>query len=384
MRLSSDEWQKVKEHYNVDRLWSWSMIDKFTTSPFEYFLKYIQKVKEDNDNCAYAPLGGVCHNIIEDLYSGNIKYEDMIKRFEDGFTTIVDIAGFKFDRNDAEKDTKIKDKYHNDLKHFFLNHKVLDGNLQLEKFITINIDKNIFVGYIDAIYKDEDGNYTIIDWKTSTKYSSKVAEEKCGQLVVYAIGLIQNGIPINKIRICWDFLKYVTITYKQANGATKTRDIERIKIGESLQSNAKMWLRKSGYDTNETDRYLKQLLDCNDIRCLPEKIQEKYIINDCFVYVPLTQKFIDNWTDEIITVVKDILMREKDYNETKNNKSFWDSDDHVKSESYYFATLCGYSANLHLPYKKYLESLDTDNNILMQSNISINDNDVDLSWLDEL
>lgn len=34
-------------------------------------------------------------------------------------------------------------------------------------------------------------------------------------------------------------------------------------------------------------------------------------------------------------------------------KEFWDSDDQVEKQSYYFSTLCGYSPNVHLPYKKY-------------------------------
>ena len=38
----------------------------------------------------------------------------------------------------------------------------------------------------------------------------------------------------------------------------KTREVERCKIGESLQSNAKAWLKAGGYDV---DKYLK-LLPC--------------------------------------------------------------------------------------------------------------------------
>lgn len=83
-----------------------------------------------------------------------------------------------------------------------------------------------------------------MDWKTSSIYKGKKAENECGQLVVYAIGLNQQGVPMDKIRICWNFLKYVSIQYEQANGAVKTREVERCKIGESLQTNAKMWLKK--------------------------------------------------------------------------------------------------------------------------------------------
>ena len=241
----------------------------------------------------------------------------------------------------------------------------------------------------------------IVDWKTSTKYSGKTAEEKCGQLVVYAIGLNQTGIPMDKIKICWNFLKYVSIQYEQANGAVKTREVERYKIGESLQANAKTWLKKLGY-ANEADDYLKALLDTNSIDCLPEDVQKKYVISDCYVYIPLTEELINKWKETIILTIKDVKLREQDYKETKNDKVFWDTNESVQSQSYYFSTLCGYSPNLHLPYKAYLDRLEaTQNgggmfsgvgseNVVTNTteNVICNkpneDGDIDLSWLNNI
>ena len=212
---------------------------------------------------------------------------------------------------------------------------------------------------------------------------------------MYAIGLSQAGVPIDKIKICWNFLKYVSIQYQQKNGAVKTREVERYKIGESLQSNAKMWLKAFGYE-DEADEYLKLLIDTNNIEVLPEEVQEKYVMSDCYVYVPLTKELIDKWENEIISTIKDIAMREKDYQNTESEMCFWDTDESVQSQSYYFSTLSGYSANLHKPYKAYLDRLDAakndvnvfdgvgsevDDNVVMISN---NMCDTDLSWLDNI
>ena len=192
-------------------------------------------------------------------------------------------------------------------------------------------------------------------------------------------------------------MKYVSVQYQQKNGTIKTREVERCKIGESLQSNAKMWLKAFGYE-DEIDDYLKLLIDANNISVLPEEVQEKYIISDCYVYVTLTQELIDKWTNEIVSTINDISMREKDYDETESEMCFWDSDESVKSQSYYFATLSGYSANLHKPYKAYLEKLDAaknglnlfagigseiDNNVVVTDKV-IHKNDIDLSWLDNI
>ena len=81
---------------------------------------------------------------------------------------------------------------------------------------------------------------------------------------------------MNKIKIAWNFLKYVTVQYEQANGTIKTRDIERFELGEKLQSNLKVWLKKLGYE-DQMDEYLKMVIDTNSIECLPEDVQAKYV-----------------------------------------------------------------------------------------------------------
>lgn len=400
-RLTSEELQTLMKNEGVSRIWSWSKWNCFHTSPYEYFLKYILHKKEDRTDCIYTTTGGIAHDIMERRYTGKLPYEQMIDDFEDGWVTAFNIAEMKFDRNSPEKNDKISQKYYENLKHFFMNHTPLKYKPVIEQFVKAKIGDNLFQGYIDVCFKDDEGNFNILDWKTSSIYKGKKAENECGQLVVYAIGLNQQGVPMDKIHICWNFLKYVSIQYEQANGAVKTREVERCKIGESLQTNAKMWLKKLGY-ADQVDDYLKLLLDTNDIECLPKEVQEKYIISDCYVYVPLTDELINRWKETIISTINDIELREKDYEETHSDKAFWDTDESVEAQSYYFSTLCGYSPNLHLPYKAYLErtekakdgdvfsgvgSSTVENSPVAQTNKVIHQKDtenVDLSWLDNI
>lgn len=400
-RLTSEELQTLMKNEGVSRIWSWSKWNCFHISPYEYFLKYILHKKEDRTDCIYTTTGGIAHDIMERRYTGKLPYEQMIDDFEDGWVTAFNIAEMKFDRNSPEKNDKISQKYYENLKHFFMNHTPLKYKPVIEQFVKAKIGDNLFQGYIDVCFKDDEGNFNILDWKTSSIYKGKKAENECGQLVVYAIGLNQQGVPMDKIRICWNFLKYVSIQYEQANGAVKTREVERCKIGESLQTNAKMWLKKLGY-TDQVDDYLKLLLDTNDIECLPKEVQEKYIISDCYVYVPLTDELIHRWKETIISTINDIELREKDYEETHSDKAFWDTDESVEAQSYYFSTLCGYSPNLHLPYKAYLErtekakdgdvfsgvgSSTVESSPVAQTDKVIHQKDtenVDLSWLDNI
>lgn len=390
-RLSYEEIEKIKKQHGVTRVWSWSRMNTYMTSKFEYLLKYILKSKEDRCDSCYTTLGTVCHDTLDRFYEGEIEYEDMIDDYNDGFTTAITIAELKFNRSDEEKNKSIGEKYNENLVHFFKNHTVYKYKLLVEKPIVVNIDGNVFVGYIDALYKDDDGYYHIIDFKSSSIYTGKTLEENSGQLTIYAIGLHQMGIPYDKIKAQFNFLKYCTIKYEQKNGAIKYRNVERCKIGESLQSNAKTWLKHFGY---EPDEYLKMLLDTNGIDCLPEEVKEKYEITDCHVDVDLSDKAIKKWFDIVTDTLIDIEMREKDYEETKSLQCFWDDEESVQAQSYYFANLCAYSATKHLPYKAYLEKFEAaqKNNdmfggLLGSTSSKVIDNksdEVDLSWLNNI
>ena len=394
-RKTGEELEQVKRKYGVDRLWSWSRFNSYHNSPYEYFLKYIRCIDEDRQDCIYTVTGGMSHEIMENLYLGKIKYEDMDSEFEDAWMT-AGIAELKFDRNDSEKNKKIAEKYYKNLKHFFNNHHTIPYKVEIERFISVLIGKNVFQGYIDVCFKDNDGCFNILDWKTSSIYKGEKALNECGQLVVYAIGLHQMGVPYEKIKICWDFLKYVKVDCEQANGKWTTREIDRCEIGNKLQTSVKMWLKKLGYE-NELVEYLDMLAQTNDIKCLPKDVQAKYKFHDCIVYVDLTQELIDRWVTDITNTIDEIIEKEEKYETEKlidkenAEMVFFDTPEQVEKQSYYFSTLCAYSPNLHKPYKKYLDVLATQQNgddffSGVGSGISENNDvkDEDLSWLDNL
>ena len=391
-RLSKEELDEIKEKYGVDRLWSWSRMNTFVNSKYEYLLKYILKAKEDRCDSCYTTLGTICHDTLDRFYEGKIEYEDMIGEYEDGFTTAIVIADLKFNRSDEEKNKSIGEKYNENLIHFFKNHEVYKYKLLIEKPIVVNVNGNVFIGYIDALYKDEDGYVYPIDFKSSSIYTGDKLAENSGQLILYSIGLSQMGVPLDKLRPQFNFLKYCTVQYQLKKGDVKYRNVERCKLGESLQSNARTWLKHFGY---EPDEYLKQMLDTNGIDCLPDEVRAKYEITDCHVDVELNEKVVEKWKKHINVTLKDIELREQDYQDTKSDKCFWDDEDSIKKQNYYYSNLCGYSANKLLPYKEYLEKLEASKNGDIFGNLGMstttstnkvieNKNEVDLSWLDSI
>lgn len=399
MRLTEEEIKQIKKRFGVNELWSFSKFDSYRTSHYEWMLKYLKHAKEDNEKVsAYAPIGGIVHDITEKLYEGNIKYEDMYDEFDDLWITNIDVVGLVFDRNDSDKNNNIKNKYYNDITHFFTHYQMLPYKMHNEEFVAIKITDDIVMqGYIDAWYKDDEGYYNIVDYKTSTKYSGKAIRDHAAQLVLYSEGLRQSGIPKDKIRCCWNFLKYVNVDCEQVNGKIKTRTVERFEIGNKLKAPVKVWLKKLGYE-NDMDDYLEQLVLTNDIACLPEDVQKKFVIHDCYTYVDDIWDFYEELKEEIVETIAEIREKTRKYKALKAEKNdeaaeqlFWDDEETIKAQSYYFNNLSGYSIKTIRPYKSYLDNLQKqkEGNIFTGlSNQNNNNKDEidedDLSWLDSI
>lgn len=390
MRLSYEEINKLRESLGTDRLYSWSSINCVRNSLYEYYLKYILHKPEDRDDSIYKVTGGITHTILEDFYGKKIGYDDMVNEFEDGWTLAFDVAELKFNRKDGNRNKSIADKYYFDLQSFFKTHEIINDDMKIEEFITVKIGDQYYQGYIDSLIKDEAGNYTILDWKTSSIYKGEKARNECGQLVMYAMALHQKGIPYSQIRIGWNFLKYMCVTVQSKNGTKKVREIERYELGDKLQANAKMWLKEFGY-TDKLTEYLDELAQTNDINVLPEEVRAKYELHDCYVYVPITEELLEQWTTYIIDTEKRIRQLETEYetlravgNFEEADKLWWEDEESIKKQSYYLLNLSGYSPKLHKPYKAYLDKLNnnTDDDLLKKDEKKEEIDNMD--WLNDL
>lgn len=394
IRKTREELNEICKNLNVKVLDSWSKYHCYKQDKWEAFLKYVLHEKEDRTNGIYAVSGGYCHDIIEKLYSGEIEYKDMINLYEDSLLT-MNIAELKYDRNDAEKNERIANKYENCVRHFFQNHNVIEQPHRIEHFITIRIcDDIVLQGYIDFLftekYLDDNGNektrIRIVDWKTSTRYSGKKIDQESGQLLIYAEGIRQAlGIPLEDIICEWNFLKYVTVTYEQKNGKKKDRYIERNVIGESLVNTAKMWLKEFGYE-DDIDFFVDKMVLENTLDYLPEEVRSKFEIKDCYVQVPLSEEKIDELKSDIADTIHEFREKEKEYKETEDEMLFW--QDVTDADAFRLATISSYSRKLHKPYDVYLKEQEMFKMNTEDGFDEIEKNDVEeddlLSFLDSL
>ena len=360
-RKTSEELKNICTKLGIDTLWSWSRYHFYKQDKWEYYLKYVLHEKEDRTNSIYCVSGGNVHDIIENLYTGKIKYEDMPEAYEDSLFT-MNCAELKYNRSDSEKNDTIADKYENCIRHFFKHHQMIRYPHKAEHFITIKISDEIYMqGYVDMIYIepyiDEEGNgrkrVHIVDWKTSTLYQGRKINEECSQLVIYAEGIRQAlNIPLEDIICEWNFLKYVTVTIEQKNGNKKDRYIERNAIGESLVNTAKMWLKYFGYE-DDTEKYIDDMILNNNIDCLPYEVRAKFKIHDCYVQIPLNESKIEELKQDIVKTVEEIDYKKTKYDNTKDENIFW--QEVTDADEFRLQNLSGYSRKLHKPLDEYLK-----------------------------
>jgi hypothetical protein len=352
-RKTKNEMDEIKKKNNSHYAWSWSRYNSSKTNLYLYFLKYVENIQEDLIGNLYSNLGNVLHDCIERIHLGEITREEAIEIYKDAVLEL-DVMGFTFNRNDEEQNDNIARKYNYSNLHFLENFKLMTGeNQEAEAFMECKIGKQLFIGYIDH-KMIEDGKTIITDWKSSTIYTGKKISKEAGQLLLYAYSEMQKGVSIEDIKCRWCFSKYCTVSIPLANKSTRQSNMLRCEIGSKLYSSVSMWLKKYKYSEIEIEGYLDSLVMTNDLNVLPKEISSMYEINDCFVYIDITQEAIDELVEDMQAQVVKLIKLENEYSKNKDKMIFYEE---VTPETEYFhANLSGYSIKYNLPYKNWLDN----------------------------
>ena len=159
-----------------------SSLQLFDECEKRYEMKYIHNMPDPTpQSWESITLGSFIHKVLENAVIKNLKTE---KELED-LAKITQIEEFK-DVNLEDASSMIK---------VFLerNKKMYNENSQVEVHLKERIDNLIFTGYADRIDTDDQGNLTIIDYKTG-KWDVK-PKYRNWQLGIYALASKNRGRP---------------------------------------------------------------------------------------------------------------------------------------------------------------------------------------------
>ena len=158
-----------------DMTWSYSRISSFDSCPYYFYLKYIGG--EEDEPRFYAQYGSFMHRLLERFYRSEISKSEMLTEFLLNFSTEVrgDRPGGNIVQNYIQKGSE----YLRSFEPF--PYKMVD----VEKRVEFEIAGYKFLGFIDYLGMDEDGDYVIIDNKSrdlSPRSKRKKPTVKDGEL----------------------------------------------------------------------------------------------------------------------------------------------------------------------------------------------------------
>ena len=124
-------------------------------------------------------------------------------------------------------------------------------------------------------------------------------------MILYSESLIQKGIPLEKIKIRWNFLKYCSIESdlfsidkETKKNKTKSKNCSRTTWVKESEGNIKKWLAKSEmYDELEIEDMMQTCIENNSLDTLPKEISDRFSISDCYVYIDLTEEIVEELTN---------------------------------------------------------------------------------------
>lgn len=209
--------------YILDSMeWSFSSVNAYDTCPKMFKMTYIDaSPKWEN---AFAQFGSLCHKVLEEFYRGEITMFDTLPRYLFLYDEYVK-QKFPKTRN-GTMESSYRDsgeKYFEEFENDFAEYEVLG----VEEEFHIKIENRNFVGFVDLILRDKDGNIVIVDHKSKSKFKSE--EEKkhyARQLYLYSLYVKEKFGEHPKLLFFNMF---------------RTQQIERIEFNQEDCDEAKKW-----------------------------------------------------------------------------------------------------------------------------------------------
>ena len=175
--------------------YSFSKIKCFKSCPYGFYLKYFERPELKDPTLAVShgtsEFGSFCHEILEKYEKNELALDELSKYYEEHFQeNIVSTFEVKMSE-DFSKD--LYWNYYNDGKNYFENFtgfcqfKVLEAEYDFS--IPIG-NKFLFLGKVDLVVEDRDGNFIIIDHKSKSKFKNKAEQKEYAiQLYLYAYAI---------------------------------------------------------------------------------------------------------------------------------------------------------------------------------------------------
>ena len=195
-------------------LYSHSRLGTYENCPFQYKLRYVDKVKPILGNTIESFMGSMVHDALEWLYklardSNIVSKEALINKYDELW-----IEKWKDDIRIVKKELtadNFKETGKNCLEMYY------DRYHPFDQAITIGLEERMIIklpedkkmqGYLDRLDKIADGHFSVHDYKTSSRVPPQAKADQDRQLGLYALAVHQKYPEIKKIDLVWHYVRF--------------------------------------------------------------------------------------------------------------------------------------------------------------------------------
>lgn len=196
--------------------YSHSRISTFETCPYQYKLKYIDRIKVDTPTTIEAFMGSLVHETLEKLYKDKkfkkrVSKATLLKFYKDLWAKEYseDILVAKADQGlTSENYRKMGLQYISD---YYDKYKPFDQltilGLETTDRMTLP-DGNQWHVRIDKLACDDDGNYYVCDYKTNARMKDQEEADADRQLALYSIWVKDKFKDAKSVKLIWHMLAF--------------------------------------------------------------------------------------------------------------------------------------------------------------------------------
>lgn len=219
------EWELSPEQIRkkIDNMiWSFSRVNAASGCLYNFYLQYIEELQGLPN--AYAQFGTLCHEILEKFLKGELDIFTVSQYYEEHYSEYVtcDFPSNKY-VDLGEKTYQQGLDYFNSIDFNFDKYEILG----VEQEFNFKVDKYLFHGFVDALYRDkETGEIIVRDHKTASfKYKKDNSISKTNmshftefkrQEYLYCIPIIEKYGKVDYLT--WNMLrdqKIIKIPFNQ-------------------------------------------------------------------------------------------------------------------------------------------------------------------------
>lgn len=333
-------------------VYSYSKLSTIHDCPYGSYLTYIQKSPQGQN--VYSYLGGITHDVLEDIIEGKAELSDIKPTLEKGLDEL-DMLGINFPKT-RDGGTGIRDRWvANMITCLGRDYTSPKGKFEVEKLLILKINEMRYLqGYADLIRVLDDGSVQVLDLKTSSQFQEKDLLHYGRQLVAYAMALEQAGIKVRGV--AWIMLKYVKVSYMAKRRKTDkemqliSKVCDRCKLAMTIKAVARAKMYDAGYSEDQIDDIIERFLITNDIKDLPDEISSQF---DVKTYVR-PYDITDEKRQECLDFINETADQFEEMQQTRNWPHKPVTDKYGQAD-FFCTNLCGHRKNC--PYLKEVMDL---------------------------